>query len=192
MTDAQEDHKGTINILGRTLTNLCKISWASRQSPYRLRLGDQCREDQADDKQHQRHQQGDYSKLKEAGDGHKLHVPALSCIWRGFKAWDTFQDSTDDSSMDKVETSLERHEHFSKLQDTTDALTCHIHLPVCPWTMGYHSRAAKNKTRLPTRLVSWCFEPPQPQRITLGLNANFNLSPSYSFRKTLYHKSFIR
>ena len=36
-----------------------------------------------------------------------------------------------DSSIDKVETSLERQEHFSQLQDTTDALPCHIHLPLC-------------------------------------------------------------
>ena len=30
------------------------------------------------------------------------------------------------------------------------------------------------------QLVSWCFEPSQPQRIILGLTTNFNLSPSYS------------
>ena len=38
-------------------------------------------------------------------------------------------------------------------------------------------------------LVSWCFEPSQPQTITSGLNTNFNLSPSYSLHKSLYHKS---
>ena len=38
-------------------------------------------------------------------------------------------------------------------------------------------------------LVSWCFEPSQPQRITSGLNTNFTLSPSYSFHKSLYYKS---
>ena len=41
------------------------------------------------------------------------------------------------------------------------------------------------------QLVSWCFEPSQPQRIISGLNTNFNLSPSYSFHKSLHHKSFI-
>ena len=40
-------------------------------------------------------------------------------------------------------------------------------------------------------LVSWCFEPSQTQRITPGLNTNFSLSPSYSFHKSLYHKSFF-
>ena len=37
----------------------------------------------------------------------------------------------------------------------------------------------------------WCFEPSQPQRITLGLNANFTLSPNYSFHKSSYHKSCV-
>ena len=40
-----------------------------------------------------------------------------------------------------------------------------------------------------TKLVSWCFEPSQPQRTTSGLNTNFTLSPSYSFHKSSYHKS---
>ena len=40
-------------------------------------------------------------------------------------------------------------------------------------------------------LVIWCFEPSQPQRIASGLNTNFNLSPIYSFNKSLYHKSFF-
>ena len=38
-------------------------------------------------------------------------------------------------------------------------------------------------------LVSWCFEPSQPQRITSGLNKNFTLSAGYSFHKSSYHKS---
>ena len=29
------------------------------------------------------------------------------------------------------------------------------------------------------RLVSWCFEPSQPQRITSRMKTNFSLSPSY-------------
>ena len=37
--------------------------------------------------------------------------------------------------------------------------------------------------------VSWCFESCQPQRIISGLKTNFSLSPSYSFHKSLYHKS---
>ena len=39
------------------------------------------------------------------------------------------------------------------------------------------------------QLVSWCFEPSQPQRITSGLNTNFTISPSYSIHKSSYHKT---
>ena len=38
-------------------------------------------------------------------------------------------------------------------------------------------------------LVSWCFEPSQPQRITSGLNTNYTPSPSHLFHKISYHKS---
>ena len=48
---------------------------------------------------------------------------------KGFR--DTLKDSTEDSSIDKAETSLERQEYFSQFQDTTEALPCHIYLPVC-------------------------------------------------------------
>ena len=41
------------------------------------------------------------------------------------------------------------------------------------------------------KLVSWCFQPSQPQGITLRLNTNFNLSLSYWFHISLYHKSFF-
>ena len=38
---------------------------------------------------------------------------------------------------------------------------------------------------------SWCFEPSRPQRITSGLKTNFNLSPRYSFHKSMYHKTLF-
>ena len=40
-----------------------------------------------------------------------------------------------------------------------------------------------------SELVSCCFEPSQPQRITSGLSTYFTLSPSYLFQKSSYHKS---
>ena len=43
--------------------------------------------------------------------------------------------------------------------------------------------------QIQSQLVSWCFEPSQPQRITSGLNTNFTLSPSYSFHESSYRKS---
>ena len=75
-----------------------------------------------------------------------IHYSGLSYSWRGFQAWDTLQGSTDNSSIDKVDTSLEWQEYFSQIQNTTDALPCHIYLPVCLWIMDLHSRAAKKNT----------------------------------------------
>ena len=74
-------------------------SW---QSLHSLRHGDQCREGQADDKQHQWHQHRDQSEWTEAWDGHKLQVLGLNYNWWGFQAWDTLQDSTDNSSMTRL------------------------------------------------------------------------------------------
>ena len=75
-----------------------------------------------------------------------LFLFGLSYNWWGFKAWDTLQDSTDNSSIDKAETSLDWQEYFSQFQDTTDVLPCHIHLPVYLWIMNPHSRAPKKNT----------------------------------------------
>ena len=113
-----------------------KISWASLQCLYSLWHGDQCWEDQVDDKQHQRSTR-DQSKLTEALDNHKLQLTGLSCILQGSQAWDTPQDNTDDSSINKFETSLEWQEHFSQFQNMADALPCHIHLPVCLWIIDH-------------------------------------------------------
>ena len=99
-----------------------------------------------DDKQHQWHQHRDQSEWTETWDSHKLQISGLSYNWRGFQAWDTLQDSTDNSSIDKAETSLDWQEYFSQLQDTTDALPCHIHLPVCLWIMDPHNWAPKKNT----------------------------------------------
>ena len=70
----------------------------------------------------------------------------LSYNWRGFQSRDTLQDSTDNNSTDKVETSLEWQEYFSQFQDRSDAFPRHTHLPVSLWIMDPHSRASKKKT----------------------------------------------
>ena len=44
-------------------------------------------------------------------------------------------------------------------------------------------------SQLVRQLVSWRFEPSQPQRITSGLYTNFAQSPSYSFHESFHHKS---
>ena len=127
--------------LSRSGRRTGKFSWASQQSLHSLCHGDQCQEDQADNKQHQWHQHRDQSEWTEALDSHKFQIPGLSYKWWGFQARDTLRDSTDNSSTDKVETSLEWQEYFSQFQDMTDALPCHIHLPVCLWIMDPHSTA---------------------------------------------------
>ena len=100
----------------------------------------------ADDKQHQWHQHRDQSEWTEAWDSHKLQIPGFSYNWWRFQAWVTLQDSTSNISIDKAETNLDWQEHFSQLQDTTDALPCHSHLPVCLLIMDPHSRAPKKNT----------------------------------------------
>ena len=58
------------------------FSLTSWQSLHSLRHGDQCWEDQADDKQHQWHKHRDQSEWTEAWDSHKLQISGL---W-GFQA----------------------------------------------------------------------------------------------------------
>ena len=44
-----------------------------------------------------------------------------------------------------------------------------------------------------SELVSWCFKPSQPQRITSGLKKKkFNPAPSYSAHKTIITKLLIK
>ena len=78
MTDASEDHEGTVSIGSRVITNLrfadginclageeeelANLVERPDKASTALRHGDQCREDQADGKQHQGHQHRDQSK----------------------------------------------------------------------------------------------------------------------------------
>ena len=84
--------------------------------------------------------------INTAWDSHNLQVPGLSYNLWGFRAWDTLQDSTDNNSIDKVQSSLEWQEYFSQFQDTSDTLPCHIHLLVCLCIVDPHSRAPKKNT----------------------------------------------
>ena len=47
------------------------------------------------------------------------------------------------SSLQLKTTWLEWQEHSSQLQNTTDALPCHFHVPACLWIVDPHSRAGK-------------------------------------------------
>ena len=72
-----------------------------------------------------------------AWDCHKLQISGHIYNWLGFQAWDTLQESIDNSSIDKAETSLDWQEYLSLLQDTTDApLVTSNFLYVCEsWTL---------------------------------------------------------
>ena len=80
MTDALEEHENTVSIGGRTITNLRfadDIDGLAGEEEEQAKLverldkasslshGDQCQEDQADDKQHQWHQHRNQSKWTE-------------------------------------------------------------------------------------------------------------------------------
>ena len=153
--------------LSRRRRRTGKVSWASRQSLHSLRQGDQCQEDQADDKHHR----GINTEIKV--NGQKLETVTsfkhLGCYnWWRFQAWDTLQDSTDNSSIDKVETSLEWQEYFSQFQDMTlHSLVTSTFLYACeswtsqqsceeeykPWKWRATARyyTSHTKTMLPTR-----------------------------------------
>ena len=85
MTDALEDHEGTVSIGGRTITNfrfaddidglageeeeLAKLVERLDKASTTYGMEIKCLKVHVNDKQHQRHQQS-----------HKLQVPGLSCI----------------------------------------------------------------------------------------------------------------
>ena len=164
MTDVFDGHEGTVSIGGRTITNLCfadNIDCSAGEqeelaklfehlckafTAYGMEISAEKTKLMTNNTNNQWHQQRDQSKWTDAWDWHKLQVNGLSYNRGGFQAWDTLQDSTDNSSIDKVETSLEWQEYFSQFQDMTDTFPCHIHLPVCLWIMDPHSRAPKNNT----------------------------------------------
>ena len=58
-----------------------------------------------------------------------------------------------------------------------------------PWDLSCQELVSQLVTQSVSQLVSWCFEPSQPQRITSGLNTNVTPSPSYSFYRSSYHTS---
>ena len=58
-----------------------------------------------------------------------------------------------------------------------------------PWDLSCQELVSQLVTQSVSQLVSWCFEPSQPQRITSGLDTNFTPSPSYSFHESFYRKS---
>ena len=60
--------------------------------------------------------------------------------------------------------------------------TCRTCKAVSVVTMeqSHHALSLNETALFRWKLVSWCFEPSQPQRITSGLKTNFSLYPSNS------------
>ena len=148
MADVLEDHEGTVSIGVRTITNLCfavDIAVLAGEEEELAKLV--VRLDKASTaygteisakkiKLMANNISGINKEIKV--NGQKLetvtdfkYLGSVVSDESSKPDGDTLQDSTDDSSIDKVETSLERQEYLSKFQDTIDALPCHFHLPVC-------------------------------------------------------------
>ena len=72
-------------------------------------------------------------------------------------------------------------------QQRFHSLNCQLHC----WKFGWSPLlplAVPGKVWQLQKLLSWYFEPSQPQRITSGLKTMFSLSPIYSARKSSNHK----
>ena len=141
MTDALKDHEGTVSVKGWAITNLyfaddidglageeeelAKLIGLLDKASTAYSMEVSAETTKLMTKQHQWHQHRDESKWMEAWDNQKLQVPGLSYNWWGFKARNTLQDyedSIDNSSTDKAETTLEWQEYFSQSKDTSDVL----------------------------------------------------------------------
>ncbi len=125
MTDALGDHKGTVNIGGRTISNLRfadDIDVLGGEEEELANLVEHL--DKASTaygmeisaektKLMINNTSGINTEIKVNGqklDSHKLQIPGLSYNWWGFQAWDTLRDNTGNNSIDKAETSLDWQE----------------------------------------------------------------------------------
>ena len=79
------------------------------------------------------------------------------------------------------------HISYKKYEISTCSLTNQTHTHKSVQKKNNNKNSVREETR--KKLVSWCFEPSQPQRIISVLNTNFTLSPSYSFHKSSYYRS---
>ena len=162
MKDALEDHEGTVSTEGRTITNLhfaddidglaaeeeelAKLVKCLNKAStaYGMEISAKKTELMTNNTN------GINTEIKV--NGQKLetvtsfkHLGSVTTN-EGSKPDDTLKDSSDNCSIDKVDTSLEWQEYFSEFQDMTDALPCNIHLAVCLWIMDSHSQGPKKNT----------------------------------------------
>ena len=82
------------------------------------------------------------------------------------------------------EEAMDEEEYFTRLASlasnlTSPCFTSCVHIPTKLCTVFF--------TYPDNKIVSWCFEPSQPQWVTSGLKTNISLSPSYSALKSSNH-----
>ena len=103
---------------GRTGTG--RLGRKPRQDISNIWHGDQCREDQTDDEQQQRHQQWHQSERRETWSCQQVQVPWVSRIrWR-IKARNPVKDGANNSSDDKTKDHLEWQENHIQLENPTE------------------------------------------------------------------------
>ena len=122
MTDALVDHEGTVSIGSRTITNfrfdddidglageeeLANLVQRLDKAPtaYAMEISAE------KTKLMTNNTSGINTEIKVNGQKHETvasfkYLGSVINNWWGFQAWDTLQDGTDNSSIDKVETSL--------------------------------------------------------------------------------------
>ena len=128
MTDALEDHEDTVSIEGRTITNLCfadDINGLASEEEELANLVERPGEASTACSKEISVEKAKLTTNNTSGINKEIKVnrqkletvtsfkyPGSVISDEGSKP-DTLQDSTDDSSIDKIETSLEPQEHFS-------------------------------------------------------------------------------
>ena len=148
MTDALEDHEGTVSTGGRTITNLRfadNIDGLAGEEEEQTKLVERLNKASTaygleisaeETKLMTNNASGINTEIKVYGQ--KLETvtsfryPGSLITGGGSKPEILSRIAQTAAALTAlVETSLERQEYFSQFQDTTDALPCHIHLPVC-------------------------------------------------------------
>ena len=146
MTDALEDHEGTVSIGGKTITNLRFADYIDGLAGEEQELANLVERLDKVSTAYSMEISTEKTKLMTNNtsginteikvNGQKLEIVTSfkylgSVITdEGSKPEILSRIAQTTAVLTKVETSLEQQEHFSQFQDMTDAFPCHIHLPI--------------------------------------------------------------
>ena len=131
MTDALEDHERTVSTGGRTITNLRFADDIDGLAGEEEELANLVERHDKASTAYGMDISAEKTKLminNTSGINTEIQVNGqkLETV-TSFK----YLGSVVSEGLNKVESSLKRQEHLSQFQDTPDALSCHIHRPVC-------------------------------------------------------------